>query len=242
MVGADFDPGFLTWLFEHASEIQQMPVSTSPSSPVATGLPAQTSGPHSTPGSTLQSPPQRTPAAAGSGRILSSALSASRQDSYKRKADIHAPDGPSKKRLSDHGLAVPSGPRAMGAEGRSLQSRLSGRAPGSLQVRGVAAVPPRPMGMAGNGIQGMQGVQGMQMQGMPGMGMSGESIMMECDAKLLKLIARRTTDDATRAAQPDVPRILPATWTAGNDGANDDDASQHGADGRNDDTHDGGES
>jgi uncharacterized membrane protein len=111
VVGTDFDPSFLTWLFDTASSILQS----------AEPAPAP-----SAPASGTRRPD-------GGNRMLTNALSASHQDSYKRKADTN--DAPNKRRISE---GTPSGPRAMGNEGRSLQSRIGRPMPAPMAVRGAA--------------------------------------------------------------------------------------------------------
>ena len=109
VVGSDFDPKFLEWLFNKASGI-----SSSRSEP-----PAPAPAPRSPPATATPAP---------GGRLLNSALGGLSQPE-KRKLD-GGHDGQNKKRLSD---GVPSGPRG---EGRSLADRLGPR--GRMQVRGMA--------------------------------------------------------------------------------------------------------
>jgi hypothetical protein len=86
VVGADFDPQFLDWLFAKASEIHRVNETAAP----AQAVPAQ-------------EPAVNTAAQgyqAGS-RILSSALASTREDSNKRKAEMGAELANKKRSLTD---------------------------------------------------------------------------------------------------------------------------------------------
>ncbi|WRT66486.1 uncharacterized protein IL334_003445 [Kwoniella shivajii] len=131
LVGSDFDPAFLDWLFSSAKSITSGP-STSPapsnSAPASVPLTAQPSGSTQRGGQ-------------GGSRLLNTALAPLNSQPEKRKAS-DTQDGPAlnKKRLSDVSVSAPSGPRTMGNEFRGLADRL-GPGPGrgrGLPIRGVA--------------------------------------------------------------------------------------------------------
>ncbi|OCF74525.1 hypothetical protein I204_04901 [Kwoniella mangroviensis CBS 8886] len=136
LVGSDFDPAFLDWLFSAAKNIITAP---SPS-PVPAPAPAPSS----------QSPVTASRGSGGSGtRLLNTALAPLSSQLEKRKAsDIQ--DGQNKKRVSDVGVNAPSGPRGMGNEGKSLADRISngnaqrGR---GVPIRGMAGGRGGNMGM-----------------------------------------------------------------------------------------------
>ncbi|WVR06954.1 hypothetical protein IAU60_003990 [Kwoniella sp. DSM 27419] len=145
LVGSDFDPFFLDWLFDKASEIAApptaAPLTQTRASPFA---PRQASG-------------------AGN-RLINSALAPLSNQPEKRKADSQDQSQANKKRVSDVGPGLPSGPRAMG-EGRGLADRIGGHGPVAGRGRGVPI-----RGMAsGRGMGHMGPRSGFQPQGMPGM-------------------------------------------------------------------------
>nr|XP_019011077.1 uncharacterized protein I206_04385 [Kwoniella pini CBS 10737]OCF49858.1 hypothetical protein I206_04385 [Kwoniella pini CBS 10737] len=116
LVGSDFDPAFLDWLFSSAENI--------------------TSAPSASPVPVLASPSSSAPQTGrgqGGSRLLNTALAPLSSQPEKRKASDTV-DGQNKKRLSDIGINAPSGPRNMGSEGKSLADRLSG---GNSRGRGV---------------------------------------------------------------------------------------------------------
>jgi hypothetical protein len=127
LVGSDFDVRFLDWLFDSAQTI---------TAPPAADPPAES-----------RSPPPPAPAAArqasGGGRLLSNALAASsNQQPEKRKFDDRQDQqsaGGNKRRIPE---GLPSGPRAMSGEGRSLADRMGPRGGpggrGGFHVRGMA--------------------------------------------------------------------------------------------------------
>lgn len=118
MVGADFDPRFLDWLFDKASDLQRVNEEAAAPAPAA----------HS-PVSSYQA----------NSRILSTALASTREDTNKRKADAET-EVANKKRLPDQ--ALPSGPRAM-VDGRNLQDRMGPKRGSPMQVRGFAGGRPQ---------------------------------------------------------------------------------------------------
>ena len=143
VVGSDFDPYFLDWLFTKASDITA-PRSASPT--IATHQPTAPPQP-----STSREAPR------GTSRLLDTALAPLASQPEKRKYDVGGQDGHNKKRLSD-GNSLPSGPRAMGGDtGRPLASRLGPdmRPRGSMPIRGMG-----PRGGQGNGGMGMGGHMG----------------------------------------------------------------------------------
>nr|XP_019046434.1 hypothetical protein I302_05183 [Kwoniella bestiolae CBS 10118]OCF25364.1 hypothetical protein I302_05183 [Kwoniella bestiolae CBS 10118] len=124
LVGSDFDPAFLDWLFSAAKSITSAP---SPS-PIPTSAAVPTA-------STSQSPVNAPRGSGGSGsRLLNTALAPLSSQPEKRKAADTADGNQNKKRLSDVGVNAPSGPRGMGSEGRSLADRIGG---GNVRGRGV---------------------------------------------------------------------------------------------------------
>ncbi|WWD17198.1 hypothetical protein CI109_101636 [Kwoniella shandongensis] len=127
LVGSDFDPAFLDWLFSKAIEVSTAPAAAE-ASPVNSNSAVSTQRP------------------AGS-RLLNTALAPlASQPVEKRKFSDSGADAQNKKRLSDVGGA-PSGPRA-GNEGRGLADRIGpgpgpGRGRGGMPIRGVAGGPGR---------------------------------------------------------------------------------------------------
>ncbi|WVF71284.1 hypothetical protein IAT40_006087 [Kwoniella sp. CBS 6097] len=119
LVGSDFDPAFLDWLFDQASNIASAPAPAP--EPVALAPPAVSP--------TVSAP--RQPPSAGGSRMLNTALAPLSSQPEKRKAETQ--EGSNKKRLSDVG-AAPSGPRALG-EGRGLADRIGGPGPAAGVVR-----------------------------------------------------------------------------------------------------------
>jgi len=152
VVGSDFDPYFLDWLFNKASEI------------TAPRLSSPTTSTHQAPPPQPSSSRDRD-APRGTSRLLDTALAPLASQPEKRKFDVGGQDGQNKKRLSE-GNTLPSGPRAMGGEGRPLADRLGsgGRGRGGIQVRGTG---PR-AGPQGNGMgMGMMGMQNGGQMGKP---------------------------------------------------------------------------
>nr|XP_018262867.1 uncharacterized protein I303_04352 [Kwoniella dejecticola CBS 10117]OBR85025.1 hypothetical protein I303_04352 [Kwoniella dejecticola CBS 10117] len=131
LVGSDFDPAFLDWLFSIAKNTTS---ATSPSPAPVSASPTASSA-----------QPARGP---GGSRLLNTALAPLSGQPEKRKLS-DSQDGQNKKRLSDVALNAPSGPRNMGSEGKSLADRLSG---GNTRGRGVGI-----RGMAGGGRGGHMG-------------------------------------------------------------------------------------
>ncbi|OCF33019.1 hypothetical protein I316_05357 [Kwoniella heveanensis BCC8398] len=123
LVGSDFDPAFLDWLFDQASNIAAAAPAPLVSEPVSTSAPAQQS--------TASPAAPRQPASAGGSRMLNTALAPLSSQPEKRKAETQ--EGSNKKRLSDV-VAAPSGPRALG-EGRGLADRIGGLGPAGGAVR-----------------------------------------------------------------------------------------------------------
>jgi hypothetical protein len=201
VVGSDFDPYFLDWLFTKASEITA-PRSTSPTASIhQSAAPAQ-------PSSSRDAP-------RGTSRLLDTALAPLASQPEKRKFDVGGQDAQNKKRLSDGG-GLPSGPRAMGGEGgRPRASRLGPdmRPRGSLPIRGMG-----PRGVQGNG--GMGGHMGQSPRG------------QVCIKLIIPRFPTTTWVQTKRATS--VPTACFGTWTAGDDGADDDDASEYDANGADD--------
>ncbi|KAK8864495.1 hypothetical protein IAR55_001745 [Kwoniella newhampshirensis] len=129
LVGSDFDPAFLDWLFSTAKEIAAAPPAAVEPSPSAVPAPASASS---------QRP--------ATSRLLNTALAPlASQPAEKRKYSDSGADAQNKKRLSDVASA-PSGPRGSN-EGRGLAERL-GPGPGPGRGRGVPI-----RGMAGNAMR-----------------------------------------------------------------------------------------
>ncbi|WVQ99583.1 hypothetical protein IAU59_006719 [Kwoniella sp. CBS 9459] len=143
LVGSDFDPAFLDWLFDQATNIASAPAPAP--EPISASAPA--------PQSAASSSAPRQPSSAGSSRMLNTALAPLSSQPEKRKAETQ--DGSNKKRLSDVGAAAPSGPRALG-EGRGLADRIGG---------------PGPAG--GNARPGSGGGQNLRGRGVPIRGLAG---------------------------------------------------------------------
>lgn len=132
MVGTDFDARFLDWLFDTAKNVTTVPAEPTPSrSPSA--------------------PSQRN-VSGGSSRLLNHALAPLSQPEKRKLDDRNGDSQQNKRRISD---GVPSGPRGMGNEGRSLADRLGpnrgGGGRGGLHVRGMAGGRPNHGGFGGPG-------------------------------------------------------------------------------------------
>lgn len=154
-MGSDFDARFLDWLFDTARDIQSGPEPPAPSH--SPSVPAQRS------------------VSGGSSRLLNNALAPLSQPE-KRKLDDRNGDSQNKRRISD---GVPSGPRGMGNEGRSLADRLGpnrGGGRGGFQVRGMAGGRPNNQGGFAPGFR-QQPMGGMQ-PGFGGFYQPGQQEMM----------------------------------------------------------------
>lgn len=158
VVGSDFDPRFLDWLFDKAEDITR-PRRRSPSpepAPAPSRSPVTSSHPTSS-------------GASGGSRLLSTALGTLTQPE-KRKLGGGGEDHGNKRRIPDN---APSGPR-MGAEGRSLADRLGGRnsnvgpGRGGFPIRGMAGgrgpANHMPNGQMGNMNMGNMGEYGDDIQ------------------------------------------------------------------------------
>ena len=161
LVGSDFDPRFLEWLFDVADEV------TRPEA-VASGK----ESPSDRRTRDVESRPEAGRSVSGlgdggRGRLLDSALGGLGSGSAeKRKADGR--DDFPRKRMSE---GVPNGPRGMGSEGRSLQGRIGNRA----QSGGGRGMPIRGAGRNQPAMGGMNGGMGGGVGAGMGMGGMGES-------------------------------------------------------------------
>ena len=213
LVGSDFDERFLEWLFDMAIDITRSESRPSPSPAAEVHERREVSGGRDSGGASLDR----------KNRLLNSALG-DLDRPEKRKADGRD-DGANKRRISDQ-YGAPSGPRAMGGEGRSLLGRISNapRAPGG---RGM------PIRGAGRNGQGMNGGMGMGMGNgmMGGMGEYGERSGRSDVIDLLRRWIPTRHDAAWRCAWL---WLLAHAGPKRNDGANDDDAGEYGANGRDD--------
>jgi hypothetical protein len=133
VVGGDFRPSFLDWLFDAAQHLVSGPPRNRDDSP-----PLRESRERD------QDIRERSPAPAParSRRLLDSALGGLGQESSKRKAfDNGNGDQAAKRRISDGPVAAPGAPRAMlGQEGRGLADRMGPRQNGprgGMAVRGM---------------------------------------------------------------------------------------------------------
>lgn len=197
MVGSDFHPEFLDWLFDSAQRLIAPPRERERDiSPV-------------------REREHRDRSPVRSRRLLDSALGG--LGNNKRKSDADA--GSNKRRISE-GLpsapaAAPGGPRAMMGEGRGLADRMG----------------PRRGGMA---------VRGMGRGGMGG-GMSTLRVVLWSltGRRRIWVQRKRNTESDYEHEHEPISGLwkLFQSWTTGDDGSDDDDASQHGPDGRDDATH-----
>ncbi|WVQ80821.1 hypothetical protein IAT38_002928 [Cryptococcus sp. DSM 104549] len=157
LVGPDFDPSFLDWLFAK-SAAYATPAAALPPIPIppASASASASPGPLPIAPASVSPAPASAPAPGSSNRLLSTALGTlSSQPAEKRKLPDSAQDGANKRPAQD----VPSGPKGLD---RPLGER----------VGGFAATPPSgptgAAGVAGRGrglpIRGMAGGRG----GMPG--------------------------------------------------------------------------
>ena len=157
LVGSDFDPRFLEWLFDVADEVTRPEaVATGRESPSDRRTRDVESRPEAEAGRSVSGSGD-----GGRGRLLDSALGGLGSGrAEKRKADGR--DDFPRKRMSD---GVPNGPRGMGNEGRSLQGRIGNRAqPGGgrgMPIRGASRNQPAMGGMNGGGMGGGMGMGGM---------------------------------------------------------------------------------
>ena len=166
MVGSDFHPDFLDWLFDAAADLISIPVRRDPS-------PARRERellPDHDPSRDRERERERSPPRTR--RMFDSALGG--LESNKRKQPTTTGESQNKRRISDGPISAPSGPRGMmGGEGRGLADRMGPRALGNANGTGRGGMQVR--GMGGQGGIGARNDMGMAGGAMGGGGGGGES-------------------------------------------------------------------
>ena len=149
MVGSDFHPDFLDWLFDAAADLISPPIRREISPPPSRELlPDRDTGRER---ERERSPPRTR-------RMFDSALGG--LESNKRKQPSTTVDSQNKRRISDGPVGAPGGPRAMmGNEARGLADRMGPRALGNANGAGRGGMQVR--GMGGNGGMGSRNGMGM---------------------------------------------------------------------------------
>lgn len=162
MVGSDFHPDFLDWLFDTAADLVYVPVRRESSPPPREREREQDREllPDRGRDQSRERERERERSPPRTRRMFDTALGG--LESNKRKQPSSTGDVQNKRRISDGPVGAPGGPRAMmGGEGRGLAERMGPRALGNanpvarggagMQVRGMAP------GMGGRNGVGMGG-------------------------------------------------------------------------------------